>query len=64
MAVPLAVAMSKVTPPGPAGVLRLTVNVALVVPALPSASVTSLMVSVGRSSLRMVPVALAGTPTV
>ncbi|MCY1380391.1 hypothetical protein D9M69_682080 [compost metagenome] len=60
----MAVAMSKVTPPGPAGSLRLTVKVKLVVPALPSDEVTSLMVSVGRSSLRMVPVALVGTPTV
>ena len=40
----MAVAMLKVTPPGPAGALRLTVKVKLVVPALPSLTVTSLIV--------------------
>src|SRR5688572_31320143 len=35
--------MSKVTPPGPAGAVRLTVKVKLVVPALPSPRVTSLI---------------------
>src|SRR3954454_14583480 len=36
--------MSNVTPPGPAGADRLTVNVKLVEPASPSLSETSLMV--------------------
>ena len=57
-------AISKLTPPGPAGALRLTVNVALLVPALPSLSETSLIVKLGRSSLSIVPVALAGVPMV
>ena len=57
-------AMLKVTPPGPAGALRLTVNTALVIPLLPSVTVTSLIVKLGKSSLRIVPVALFGTPTV
>ena len=54
---------SEETPLGPAGADRLTVNVKLVVPLLPSAAVTSLMLSDGRSSLRIVPVALFGAPT-
>ena len=56
--------MLKLTPPGPAGVLRLTVKVKLVVPALPSSAATSLIVRFGSSSLRIVPVALLGTPGV
>ncbi|SUZ38491.1 hypothetical protein CPBF1521_44470 [Xanthomonas arboricola pv. juglandis] len=63
MAVPSAVAISKLTPPVPAGWLSETVKVALVVPALPSFTDTSLIDSVGWSSLRMVPVALLGEPT-
>ena len=39
--------MSKVTPPGPAGAVRVTAKVKVVVPAVPSARVTSLMLSVG-----------------
>ena len=35
--------MSNVTPPAPAGESRLTVNAKFVVPALPSACVTSLI---------------------
>jgi len=62
VAVPLAVAMSNVTPPGPAVADRLTVKVAVVVPALPSTMSTSSMVSVGRSSLSTVPLAGAGAP--
>ncbi|MET3146057.1 UNVERIFIED_ORG: hypothetical protein ABIB63_001855 [Xanthomonas axonopodis] len=57
-------ARSKLTPPAPAGALSDTVKVALVVPALPSFTETSLIDSPGRSSLRMVPVALFGEPTV
>ncbi len=56
MAVPLAVAMSKVTPPAGAGAERLTVKVKVVVPALPSFSETSLIVRLGAaSSLTIVP---------
>ena len=40
--------MSKVTPPAPAGADRLTVKVNAVVPALPSLTDTSLMLSVGK----------------
>ena len=47
LAVPSAVAMSKVTPPAGAGAERLTVNVKVVVPALPSFSETSLIVRLG-----------------
>ena len=43
---------------------RLTVKVKLVVPALPSFAVTSLITRLGRSSFRIVPVAALGTPTV
>ncbi len=49
VAVSSAVAMSKVTPPGPAGAPSDTVNVNVVVPALPSASETS----VDREVLRL-----------
>jgi len=48
--VPLAVAMLNVTPPGPAGWFKLTVNVALVMPLLPSVTVTSLIDSTGRET--------------
>src|SRR5436305_1981111 len=40
--------MSKVTPPAGAGAERLAVKVKVVVPALPSLSVTSLIVRLGR----------------
>ena len=39
-------------------------NVALVIPALPSVTVTSVIVRFGKSSFRIVPVAEFGTPTV
>ncbi len=55
--------MSKLTPPAPAGWLNDTVKVAVVVPALPSFTETSLMLNDGTSSLTMVPVALLGEPT-
>src|SRR3954468_474057 len=42
--------MSKVTPPGPAGVERLTVKVKLVVPAFPSFRETSLIVRLGGTT--------------
>jgi len=42
LAVPLEVAMSKVTPPGPAAALRLYGELERVVPALPSFKLTSL----------------------
>src|SRR6058998_2781729 len=42
--------MSKVTPPGPAGVERLTVKVKLVVPAFPSLRETSLIVRLGGTT--------------
>src|SRR2546423_12360347 len=42
--------MSKVTPPGPAGALRLTVKVNDVVPALPSFNDTSLIVKFGKAT--------------
>src|SRR5436305_1225782 len=42
--------MSNVTPPGPAGVERLTVKVKLVVPALPSFRETSLIVRLGGTT--------------
>ncbi len=48
VAVLSAVAMSNVTPPGPAGAERLTVNVKVVVPASPSARETSSMERFGR----------------
>ena len=63
VAVSLAVAMSKLTPPLPAGWLSETVKVNAVLPALPSFCDTSLIDSAGWSSLRMVPVALEGEPT-
>src|ERR1044071_9474109 len=47
VAVLSAVAMSKLTPPGPAGDDRLTVKVKAVVPPLPSLALTSLIVRVG-----------------
>ena len=49
-AVPSAVAMSKVTPPGPAGALRLTVKVNVVMPAFPSFSAMSLMDRLGNAT--------------
>src|SRR5262245_11101996 len=47
VAVPSAVAMSNVTPPAPAALVRLTVNVNVVVPELPSLCDTSLIDSAG-----------------
>ena len=46
---PSTVAISKLTPPAPAGAERLTVKVNAVVPVLPSATETSLMLSVGSA---------------
>ena len=45
----MAVVISKVTPPAPAGTDRLTVKVNAVVPALPSAADTSLTRNVGNA---------------
>ena len=53
--------MSKLTPPANAGDDRLTVKVALVVPASPSVIVTSFSESAGRSSLDIVPRPVAST---
>ena len=47
---PSAVAMSNVTPPGPAGAERLTVKVKEVVPAFPSFRETSLTVRLGGTT--------------
>jgi hypothetical protein len=50
VAVSSAVAMSKVTPPGPAGAVRETVKLAVTVPALPSVTVASPMFRVGATT--------------
>src|SRR2546423_15399743 len=55
VAVLSAVAMSKDTPPAGAGVERLTVNVKIVVPELPSFCETSFMESVGFTERSDVP---------
>ena len=58
MAVPFAVAISKVTPPVGAGALKVTVKVKGVMPLLPSLAVTLLMVRLGSGEQELVAVAL------